>query len=294
MAALAMTDPSADTDRGAERPEVYPGALGPRGVALSGEEAARRYPITSMTVSEWVRSGVLPVAGGWASRNGQRLPLIWSGDLEQVLDKRGSRQTGTERRQWPRAVRRAYAERGLGEPPVQATGEGLEELREPLRVWGLYKLPSAEQLAALELSAADARAMYAGLAAGFYARGLAPAQLRATVLELCADPARLGILAMLMPPDWRERLRAEVASAPDTALLSAIFSAVLEQLRGLFAALPALMPAAAAALGDFSGALAGAGALVYAPGAEPTAEPGAAQPSDLAGASDPTNPTDPA
>ena len=284
MAALAMTDPDAD------RPEVYPGAIGPRVVALSGEEAARRYPITSMAISRWVRSGILPTAGGYGGRKGQPQALIWSSDLERVLEERRGGVTGTEVRLWPLIVQRAYAERGLGEPPVQATGEGLEELREPLRVWGVYKLPSEEQLAALELSNADARAMYAGLAAGFYARGLAPAQLRATVLELCADPARLGILAALITPEARERLRAEVASAPDTALLSVILSAALEQLRGLFAVLPALMPAAAAALGDFSGALAGAGALVYAPGAEPTAQP--SDPSDLAGASDPTDPTE--
>ena len=278
MAALALTDampedPEQDrTDAGEEHPAVYPGALGPRGVALSGEEAARRYPVSSMAISRWVRSGVLPVAGGYGRRMGQPQPLIWSGDLEQlleqILEQRGKGPLGTEVRHWPIIVRRAYAERGLGEPPVQATGEGLEELREPLRVWGVCELPSPERLAALALTAEDVRAMYAGLAAGLFARGITPEQLRAAVLALAADPQRLGPLAAFIPAEQLAQLRAAVASVPDHAVLSRLFAAGLELAGQLFA----ILPATSAMLQ----ALAGHGPLLYTPETAPA-------PADLPG-----------
>lgn len=284
MAALAMTDARPEdpaqsrrgrrdrrgrTDAsGADLPAVYPGAIGPRGVALSGEELTRRYPVTGMSISRWVRSGVLPVAGGYGGRMGQPQALIWSGDLERILEERG---TAEGRGYWPRLVRRAYAERGLGEPPVQATGEGLEELREPLRVWGVCELPSAEQLAALELTAEDVRALYAGLVAGLFARGITPEQLRAAVLVLTADPQRLGPLAAFLPAEPLAQLRAAVASAPDRAVLSQIFAAGLKLAGQLFA----ILPAASAMLG----ALAGHGPLLYTPEAAETAP----APADLQG-----------
>lgn len=245
MAAMPVqSDPPDTLARGGE---VYPGAMGVRGVALSMDECSRRYQLTPAMIALLIRHGRITPAGDYLARAGRVAPLVWSGDIERYLQtQRPGTTRGKHARTWPDVVRREYAARGFGEPPAIATGEDrpaelpADRQSEPAPSSGASIEPAGEASAIQgEGVTTEYRVMYAGLAAAAHAAGYSPADVRALALSML-DGGDMGRMLAPLAPDMLARTVAELHAAGDADVLHVLVSAFRATLAALDTTLPAL------------------------------------------------------